>query len=52
MNDTTKKPAKLKQRLGLTRRLAMCDFSKPLSPERKAEDEAWLNDGRVGGDEV
>ena len=52
MTDKIKKIAKPKKRIGLTARLAMCDFSKPLAPERKAEDEAWFNDDRVGREEI
>ena len=49
---TPEVPKKANKRIGLTARLAMCDFSVPLSPARKAEDEAWLNDGRVGREEI
>jgi antitoxin component of MazEF toxin-antitoxin module len=34
-------PALPKGRIGIAARLAMCDFSVPLSPERQAEDTAW-----------
>ena len=35
-------------RIGFSARMAMCDFSKPPSKARQAEDEQWLNQPCVG----